>query len=149
MKSPTTQITKTIEAAWTEDVRQKLISFWSARRFHFSDTAATWLIAKRGHILWNLISFDMTRLRADLSISPVRPDLISLTLTVHTAFQHITEWNRAYWDLEMATCESFLLRDDIRETEWVEFRKANRKAAILWTLTMSLGGRQMPTKPKA
>jgi hypothetical protein len=144
VKSPTTQITKTIQAAWTEGSRQKLISFWSARRFRFSEASAASLIATRGHILWNLVSYDSTRLRAELSICSSEPDRIALMLTVHTAFQQITEWSRAFWDLEMETCESFLLCGDLRDVEWVEFMKAYRRAAIIWTLTLTLGGRRIP-----
>ncbi|MBI5821717.1 MAG: hypothetical protein HZA88_22325 [Verrucomicrobia bacterium] len=139
-------VAKTIEAAWTEGAQQKLISFWSARRFLFSDTSAAPFVAKRGHILWNLISYDMTRLRADLTIASSTPDRIDLRMKVSSAFQQITDWNRAYLDLEMATCESFLLRNDLREAEWTEFMKAYRKAAIIWTLTFSIGGRRMPHK---
>ena len=146
MKSPTTQITKTIEAAWTEGTRQKLVSFWSERRFRFSDASAASLFAKRGHVLWNMVSYDMTRLRADLNIEPAQLDRISLVLTVHTVFQQITQWNRAFWELEMATCESFLLHDDRRDAEWVQFMKAHRKAALVWTLTLGLGGQRIPKK---
>ena len=88
----------------------------------------------------------MTRLRADLNIEPAQLDRISLVLTVHTVFQQITQWNRAFWELEMATCESFLLHDDRRDAEWVQFMKAHRKAALVWTLTLGLGGQRIPKK---
>ena len=146
MKSPTAQITKCIDAPWTDDTRQKLISFWSERRFRFADTSATSLVAQRGHILWNLISYDMTRLRAELRIRSPQSGRIELLMTVHTTFQQITEWNRAVLELEMTTCESFLLRDDMREAEWAEFMKAHRKAAWVWTFTGSLAGRRIKRK---
>ena len=97
-------------------------------------------------MFWNLVSYDMSRLRADLRIQSPEPERIYLTLTVCTVFQQITEWNRAYWELELATCESFLQRGDLRETQWTEFRKANRRAALVWTFTMGLGGQRMPGK---
>lgn len=140
------QIKGLIEAPWTDENRQKLVYFWSERRFRFVDTSIVPLVARRGHILWNLISYDMMRLRADLSISSSKPSHIDLLLTVHTTFQQITECNRAFWDLEMATCESFLIRGDKRETEWVEFMRAHRKAAIIWTLTMGVGGQRIHQK---
>jgi hypothetical protein len=146
VKCPIRQITKTIEAPWTEAVRRELISFWSARRFRFFGTSDASLSAKRGHILWNLVAYDMTRLRADLSIHPAAPDRISLVLTVHTVYQVITPCNQAFWELEMTTCESVLLRGDRRDAEWVQFMKASRKAAIVWTLTLGLGGRSEPFK---
>ncbi len=150
MKSSTLKIRKSIAAPWTEETRQKLIVFWSERRFRFSDiSATTTLTATRGNILWNLVSYDMTRLRADLSINATQPGAIDLTLVVHTTFQQITEWNRAFWDLEMATCESFLLRGDTREAEWIEFTRAHRRANIIWTFTLTLGGRKMPKQTNA
>lgn len=90
----------------------------------------------------------MTRLRADLNICAPKQDRIELILTVNTKFQMVAEWNRAVWDLEMATCESFLLNDDRRESEWLGFMQAYRRAAILWTLTGALCGRRMPSKFK-
>lgn len=149
MISQTLQIKKSIEAPWTEEVRQKLIAFWLKRRFYFSDTTSSPLVATRGHILWNLITYDMTRLRADLSIGSMQPGRIDLVMTVQTAFQQVTEWNRAFWHLEMATCESFVLCGDLREAEWIEFTRANRKANIIWTLTFALGGRKIPKKSDA
>ena len=149
MISQTLQIKKSIEAPWTEEMRQKLIAFWLKRHFHFSDTTSSPLVATRGHILWNLITFDMTRLRADLSVGSVQPGRIDLAMAVHTAFQQVTEWNRAFWDLEMATCESFVLHGDSREAEWIEFTRANRRANIIWTLTLALGGRKIPKKSGA
>ena len=149
VKSPTLRIQKSIEALWTDDIRQKLISFWSERRFRFEDTSVVPLVARRGRILWNLISYDSTRLSAELSISSQQSSGIDLVLTVNTAFQQITEWNRAFWDLEMATCESFVLHGDRREAEWDEFMRGYWRAAIIWTLTLSLGGRRIPQKKKA
>lgn len=148
MKSPTLQIRKSIAAPWTEETRRKLIAFWSGRHFRFSDASAERLAATRGNILWNLFSFDMTRVRADLRINSPQSHGIDLTLVEHTAFQQVTEWNRAFWDLEMATCESFLLRGDTRDAEWREFTKGNRKANIIWTLTLGLWGCKTPKEPK-
>ena len=146
---PTLQIRGSIAAPWTEETRQQLRAFWSARRFRFSDTPPGTLFATRGHLLWNLIAFDMARLPAELSISSTQSGHLDLAMVVHTAFQQITEWNRAFWELEMASCESFLLHGDKRDTEWLAFRKANRKATIIWTFTFTLGGRKMPKNKAA
>jgi hypothetical protein len=88
----------------------------------------------------------MSRLRADLRIHPLQLDHVSIVLTIHTTFQQITQWNRMFWELEMATCESFILRGDLRETDWNKFLKGNRKAAITWALTLGLGGQRIPQK---
>jgi hypothetical protein len=88
----------------------------------------------------------MSRLRADLKICPLQSDRVSIVLTEITIFQQITQWNQMFWKLEMNTCESFLLRGDLRERDWNKFLKDNRKAAIAWALTMGLGGQRVPQK---
>ena len=140
------QISKTIHTPWNQANQQKLISFWKARRFHFHDVSDASLAAMRGSYFWNLISFDMSQLRADLKIHPLQTGQISVEMTVHTIFQQITQWNRKYWNLEMHTCESFLLHNDLCEEQWVNFLKGNHKAAIMWTLTLGLGGQRLPPK---
>jgi hypothetical protein len=146
VKLPKLEISKTIGIAWNEATRQKLVSFWSTRRFQFEDNSEAMLRGKRGHILWNLVTFDMTKLPASLTTLPSQTIGISVLLCVNTTFQQITEWNRAFLDFELSTCESFLLRDDLRENEWAEFLKADRKAKIIWTATMGLGGQRLPSK---
>jgi hypothetical protein len=138
------EITKTIEAPWTGSMRQKLIAFWSTRRFRFGEASDMSLSAERGHLAWNLISYDMTKLRAHLNIGPTESNRILVRLRVQTSFQQITEWNRAFWDLEMETCESYCLRGDLREADWQSFLKASRRAALLWTFTGGFMGQKVP-----
>jgi len=147
VKSPTLQIGKTIDAPWSEATRQKLITFWATKRFRFLVQVNESLSATRGNFLWNLFAYDMSRVRADLNIRPSHSGRISLALTIYTAFQKVSEWNWAFWELEMATCKSFLLRGDLRELEWIQFRKGHRKAGLIWTFTLGIGGRRMPQSP--
>ena len=149
MKLPKLEISKTIEVAWSETTRQKLIAYWSARRVCFEENSEKILRGSRGHILWNLITFDMTKLRASLAASPSQAGGVLVSLSVQTTFQQITQWNKAFLDFELSTCESFLLHDDLREKEWADFLKADRKAKLIWTATLGLGGQRLPSKKDA
>jgi hypothetical protein len=140
------EIRKNIAVPWNKETINKLMTFWSTRRFRFESPSETIVSGSRGHLLWNFLSFDSTKLRADLTINPTTDGSVLLAMSVRTTFQQITEWNRAVWELEMTTCESFLLHDDLRETEWQAFYKAYRMAAIIWALTFTLGGKRIPKK---
>ncbi len=63
---------------------------------------------------------------------------IQVTMRVCTLLQFITDWNRRHFDLEMEACGSFLGSGDLKEAEWEIFKKGNRKAAFLWTLTAGI-----------
>ncbi len=54
--------------------------------------------------------------------------------------QGITERNKEYWNLEMNTFESFLLRNDEQSDDWEDFRKRSLLGAIIWTITFGLFG---------
>ena len=115
---------------WTEGEKGRVIAYWEERGFVFAETAGDTLIARRGSLWGNLTSFNMSKLIADLEITRTRPDAIECVMTVSTFAQGITEWNQAYWKLEMDTMESWLLRGDKREAEWEAFLEANRKATL-------------------
>jgi hypothetical protein len=129
---------------WDEEARRKVISYWSERGVTFVDTSGDVLVGKRGSLWGNLTSFDMSKLMAKLTVSPVSPDTVSCVLEVNTILQGVTEWNRAYWQLELETFESFLLTGDKKEEVWLNFLKANRKASVEWALSLGTRGREIP-----
>jgi hypothetical protein len=139
------EITKTIPQDWTEDSVSKLKAYWSGRGFEFTNDHTTPLSAKRGFILWNLITYNMARLATGLTICPGPSNQIFVTMKVCTMWQIITEWNRKYFDLEMEFCESFLESGDLRETEWETFTKGHRKANLLWSITLGICGHTLPS----
>jgi len=137
-------IQKTIPQDLSESSVSKLKDYWSRRGFKFADDHTASLSAKRGSIWWNPITYNMARLATDLTISPGPSNQISITMTICTMWQIITEWNRKYFDLEMETCESFLQSGDLREAEWKTFNSGHRKANLLWTLTLGTCGCKLP-----
>jgi hypothetical protein len=61
-------------------------------------------------------------------------------------YQDITEWNEAYWHLEMATLESYLLTDDMKKQEWLQFKRDSGAANWQWSLSLTKRGWKMPQK---
>jgi hypothetical protein len=91
-----------------------------------------------------MTSFDSSKLQATLSIVRNSPSEMYCVMIVDTSYQIITEWNEAYWRMEMDTLESWLLHHNKREAEWEEFNKQWRRAAVQWTRTVGRRGGKMP-----
>ncbi|HEX8550627.1 MAG TPA: hypothetical protein VF681_03630 [Abditibacteriaceae bacterium] len=133
---------------WDEVVKRKAIDFWSRRRITFSETSGNTLIGKRGNLLGNLISFDMSKLIAKLTITVSDKNEVHCILDINTVYQQITEYNRAWWDLEMDTFESFLMRNDEQEEKWKKFGVHYKKAAWAWSFSHGIRGDRMPPEEK-
>jgi hypothetical protein len=127
--------------SWDESTRQKIVEFWEERGVVFSDTAGDVLRGKRGSLWGNLTSYDMSKLRSKLTVTRSGPTEIECTLDVNTAMQRITDWNMAYWRLEMDTLESWLLSGDLKQEEWARHEVGAHKADVAWTLSGGKGGK--------
>jgi len=136
--------TFSLKAKWNECLREKLVAYWSGRRYRFCDEHDLPLIATRGSVWGNLISFDMSRIRATVRIEPVNIEEVLLTTTVDGQFQTITEWNRAYFQFELAACGSFVSSGDLHIADWSEFLKEHRKAGIQWAFSLGRIGNRIP-----
>ncbi len=142
------QFVKVIQVpVWDEQAKQKVIIFWQGRGITLKEVSDSRLRGHRGSLLGNLTSYDMSRLLADLTISQIEPNRISCQFDIDTRYQDITEWNKAHWELELDTLESYLLHGDKKEEEWQQFRKGSKAAAWQWSLSFTWLGRKMPRKP--
>ena len=101
--------------AWEEETRQKIISFWQEHGVVFANTQGDILQGQRGSMWGNLTSFDMSKLMATLTVSRMDEAEIECVLEIDTYAQYITSGNKAYWQREMDTFESWLLRGDKKE----------------------------------
>jgi hypothetical protein len=131
---------------WNESLKQKSINFWSKRGVVFEKIEENALHGKRGSLLGNLFSYDMSKLISTLSISVLPDNELTCILDVNTVMQGITDRNKEYWNLEMNTFESFLLRNDEQVDNWEDFRKRSVVGAIIWTLTFGLFGDGLSNK---
>ena len=94
----------------------------------------------RGSLLGNLISFDMTKLRAKIKVLLHSPGSVTVDLDVDTTGQQITQWNVATWRIEIAELHSILRGGGLLDDVWRRFRKDYRAANLRWTFTFMLGG---------
>jgi hypothetical protein len=127
---------------WDETIRQRVLDFWSRRNIVFKKITGDTLIGKRGNLWGNLTSFDMSKLMAELSIKVSSENRISCVLEVNPFMQHITDWNKAWWNLEMESFESFLLNGNEQVEKWKHFTAAHQKAASVWSFTFGLRGNE-------
>ena len=128
---------------WDDVVRRKAVDFWSRRGVSFFDQTECTLAGRRGSILGNLISFKMSDLLSSLWIGISPKNEVHCVLDVDTILQRITEYNRTWWDLEMETFESFLLRNDEQEAKWRLFLLSNYNASLAWTFSFGMLGNRM------
>jgi hypothetical protein len=133
---------------WGIAEREKVVSYWKEQRFAFTKVGDDLLTARRGNIFGNLFSFDSRKLMARLVITRPEPTSIWCVMEVNTAFQEIVEWNIVYWQLEMATLESWLLQGDRRTEHWELFMRAYREAALTWIKSGTRKGRSVPPELK-
>jgi hypothetical protein len=133
---------------WDETLLQKAVDFWTKRNIVFEKIEGNALYGKRGSLLGNLFSYDMSKLISKLSISVSSNNELTCILDVNTVMQAITERNKEYWGLEMETFESLLLHNDEQIEEWDDLGKRSRLAAIVWTFTFGLLGDGFSTKEK-
>ena len=133
---------------WDEFTRFKMVDFWSRRRIEFSESSGNILKGKRGSLLGNITSFDMSKLMSELTITVSAENQVHCVLNVNTFMQIITDYNKAWWDLEMETFQSYLLQADEQDERWRRFRANDKKASIAWTLTSGLVGNRIPPEEK-
>jgi hypothetical protein len=133
---------------WDEFVKFKTIDFWTRRRIKFTETIGDTLIGTRGSLFGNLTSFDMGKLSSKLSISVSPQNTLYCLLEVNTFMQKITEYDQAWWDLEMKTFESFLLESDEQEARWKEFNTNHKKATLIWNFSFGICGHKIPLQEK-
>lgn len=129
---------------WNKVTKQKIIDYWSARHIVFNETSITTLRGKRGSFVDNLVSFNMINLMAELTVTVLSENEIHCVLEVNTIMQQITDWNRAWLDLEMETFETFLLHNDLQEEKWKRFGAGYNKAAWAWGLSCGLIHQKVP-----
>jgi hypothetical protein len=134
--------------SWDAVFVSRVVDYWRSRGMKFANTRGPVLEARRGSILGNLFSFDMSKLLTRLTISETSTSHVEAVRDVDSRYQQITEWNHEYWRLELETFESVVLRGDHQEERWRHFLKANRKAAIEWTATLGSKGHDIPPDEK-
>ena len=120
--------------------------YWSSRGFN-CEQKSTSIIGKRGSSIGNLTSFDMTKLICELVVDFSEDNYMTAELLVNGKFQDITEIN--LWDFKL---ELILFEYSIKEMDYPDFlseyKKKRKNAAIKWSFTMMMRGRDFSTDLK-
>jgi hypothetical protein len=129
---------------WDSHAAAVARDYWEQRGFtNAAVNADLEIIGTRGSWLGNLTSYNMSKLRASIRMSPVGAERIALELDVNTWGQQITQWNHAYWRLEIIEVQRLLRGDGDLSDLWQRFKDDSRRASILWTFTVMLGGQRL------
>lgn len=114
-----------------------VVQFWQARGVRFVEVTDSRMVGRRGSLWWNAVTFDMSKLRSDLTVTiDAGTGLVACTMRVNTILQSITAMNRRYWREEMDVFESVLVRNDDRASEWTEFQRESKKASVGWVMAI-------------
>lgn len=120
-----------------ELVRRKVIEFWEKRRIKFDSQAGNRLYGRRGSIWWNMVTFDMSKLKTELTITfDDKARCVECEVDVNTQHQHITLTDQEYFTEELNSFASYLKNNDERQAEWKDFKKRHRRSNLLWVLAI-------------
>ncbi len=140
------KITKQLEVhCWDQDAANKAIAFWNRRGFRNAAINSNLeLVGTRGSWFGNFTSFNMSKLKTSLTMSSPKSDQVVVELDVNTLGQLITEWNLAYWRLEIIELHTILLGEGNISDLWHRFQRNSRRASILWMFSFMTLGQHLP-----
>ena len=120
--------------------------YWSTRGFNCKQNSTS-ISGKRGSSIGNLTSFNMTKLICELDVDFSDDNYVTTELLVNGKFQDITEIN--LWDFKL---ELILFEYSIKGMDYPDFlseyAKKRKTAAIKWSFTMMMRGRDFSTDLK-
>lgn len=119
---------------WNDSTEEKILSFWVQRNIKFDTSIKNHYEGKRGSLWGNLNSFDMSKLSTKINIMRNDNNEIICQLEVMTFGQIITKKNKKYWELELESFESAMLKNDYKEAEWEAYNKKVVGNDLLGTL---------------
>ena len=136
-----------LASGWNKNTASVVLDYLMSRGFSDAQveqvSSRLIITGTRGGWIGNLTSFDMSKLRSRIEVVGDASGLVHVDLKVSTFGQQITEWNRAYWRLELVElCSVVLGRGRIADV-WARYAGPRRQAAVLWTLFGMFFGRRL------
>lgn len=122
-----------------DESKNKMVEFWEKRGIIFTKTSDKELYGKRGSLLGNLFSYNMSKLIATLRIVEKGENEVICELTINTFMQYVTQWNKEYWALELETFESEMNNNGNLEKEWGELNLLIKKKNFNQVIKFSIG----------
>jgi hypothetical protein len=118
-------------------------AYWEGRGFRCGLVDEAHLIGRRGSWIGNLFGIDMRRLTCDLDVQRDADGRWSVRLLLEGKFQYLSEWSFSELALEQIIFRRTVL--GLPSTSHLEqYRSAAQRAAVIGSLTLTLGGRHLP-----
>lgn len=134
--------------SFDEARRFQLKKFWQERGFQFILTDDHMHLARRGAFYKTFFSTSPRHLETKLTATWTKERELEVVMEVNLAFQQVTEWHKAFLELEMLTFESYMERDDQQKKLWQEFEEEMKMADVMYTWTVGCFGKSMPAEKK-
>jgi len=132
-----------------DEARQfQLKKFWQERGFTFALTDSNLLLARRGSFVQTLFSMNPQVLETKLTATWSEAKELECLMEINLFLQQVTEWHKAFLELEMITFENYMLHDDKKSALWREFNDDMQIANLQYLWTFGLGGKKMPDQMK-
>ena len=131
-----------LPAPQPKSIEKEIAQFWQQRRVEFLEISDHRMSGQRGSLWWNAITFDMSKLRSDLTVTLNKEaGKVECVLDVKTSLQQITPMNQQYWVEEMVAFESYLQSGDDKKNEWAEFQQDYSKdnKRWMWGIVITVG----------
>lgn len=134
--------------AFDEARRLQMKRFWEERGFKFILTDDKLHLARRGAFVKTFFSTNPQFLETKLTATWSQEKELECIIEVNLFMQQVTEWHKAFLELEMVVFESYMLHDDKKVSLWREFEEDRRQADSKYYWTAGLLGRKMPAEAK-
>jgi len=123
------------------EIRESVLRYWVSRNFncHFESNK---LYGKRGSLMGNLTSFDMTKLICDLQVVFKENNCVYTELFVDGKLQDITEIN--LWDFKLELISFHRNINNLPKPDFLaEYLDFKKTSDYVWFFSLSLLGRKL------
>ncbi len=118
--------------------------YWQECGFKFILTDGNLHLARRGAFAKTFFSMNPRFLETKLTAVWLPANELECVMEINMFLQQVTEWHKAYLELEMIIFESYMLQDDKKTALWRQFEEDLRQADAQYMWTAGIFGKKMP-----
>ena len=118
--------------------------FWQESGFKFILTDDNLHLARRGAFVKTFFSMNPRYLETKLTANWTQDKELECVMEINLFLQQVTDWHKAFLELEMIIFESYMLNDDKKTSLWRDFEEDLRQADATYMWTAGCFGKKMP-----
>lgn len=130
--------------AFDEARRFQFKKYWQECGFKFILSDGNLHLARRGAFVKTFFSMNPRHLETKLTAAWMPSKELECVMEINMFLQQITEWHKAFLELEMLIFESYMLNDDRKTALWREFEEDLKDADAKYMWTAGIFGKKMP-----